>query len=220
METKLHLPEITGTSWRALKSQIWVLAGLYIAYTIISFIINIFTMPASPQGDLFRFTPLMGAGSLAMLFISGLFMLGYVKNLFQTLDGQEPRFSAYGRQASKILTFIVCMLLYSLIVSVGFVLFIIPGIYLALRLQFATAFIVEENTGILESLKMSWRITRGHMGKLFLLAVLETALVILGMLVFLIGIFVAVPLVLMMYCYTYRQLYPNPLRLDTTPEAF
>ena len=49
-----------------------------------------------------------------------------------------------------------------IIVVFGICLFIIPGIYLALRLQFFTAFIVEEDTGIIESLKRSWEITRGQ----------------------------------------------------------
>ena len=212
METKFQLSEVVGTSWKAVKSQIWVLVGLFVAYTIIAGIIQTFIMPSQPQAGMNIFTPRLGIGWLVSLVISGLFILGYLKNLFQTLDGQEPQFSAYGQQARKLLTYILSYFLFALIVGIGLVLFIIPGIYLAIRLQFFPAFIVEENEGIVESLKMSWSITRGNVGKLFLLGVVMFALILLGLVVLLIGVFVAIPLVYMMYCYTFRKLYPNPLQ--------
>ena len=100
--------------------------------------------------------------NLISCIISCIFALGYMKNIFQALDGEEPQFSAYGQQARKIITYFVANLFMGIIVVFGICLFIIPGIYLALRLQFFTAFIVEEDTGIIESLKRSWEITRGH----------------------------------------------------------
>lgn len=218
METKFQLSEVVGTSWKAVKSQIWVLVGLLVAYTIIAGIIQTFIMPSQPQAAPV-FTPRLGIGWLISLVISGLFMLGYLKNLFQTLDGQEPQFSAYGQQARKLLTYILSYFLFMLIVVIGLVLFIIPGIYLALRLQFFIAFIVEENAGIVESLKMSWAITKGNTGKLFLLALLMFAILLLGVIVLIIGIFVAAPLVYMMYCYTFRKLYPNPLQAGSVGAA-
>ena len=107
--------------------------------------------------------------NLISCIISCIFALGYMKNIFQALDGEEPQFSAYGQQARKIITYFVANLFMGIIVVFGICLFIIPGIYLALRLQFFTAFIVEEDTGIIESLKRSWEITRGQGMPLFML---------------------------------------------------
>ncbi len=92
------------------------------------------------------------------------------------------------------------------IVLAGFLFFIIPGIYLALRLQFFQAFIIEENAGIIESLHKSWEITRGQVLPLFILALVMIGIMILGCILFGIGIFVAVPLIYMMYGYVFRKL--------------
>ena len=88
----------------------------------------------------------------------------------------------------------------------GLGLLIIPGIYLALRLQFFTAIIVEEDGGILESLRRSWEITKGQAMPLFLVFLTMVGISIVGFLLFIVGIFVAIPLTYMMYAYTYRKL--------------
>lgn len=75
--------------------------------------------------------------NLISCIISCIFALGYMKNIFQALDGEEPQFSAYGQQARKIITYFVANLFMGIIVVFGICLFIIPGIYLALRLQFS-----------------------------------------------------------------------------------
>lgn len=214
METKFQISEVVTTSWKAVKSQIWVLVGLFVGYTILSMIISSFTTPPTPANPYDMPWGRFGIAYLISLIIGGLFMLGYLKNLFQTLDGIEPQFSAYGQQAGKIVTYILMALLYGIIVTVGFIFFIIPGIYFAIRLQFAPAFIVQENSGVIDSLKMSWNITKGNIGQLFLLWLAMTGICILGFIVLIIGIFVAVPVVYMMYCYTFRKLYPEPLALQ------
>lgn len=215
MEAKFQISEVLATSWKALKSQIWVLVGLLIGYTIISGIISSFTSPSDPM-DFFSIRSIIGW--IIALIIGGLFSMGYIKNLFQTLDGIEPQFSAYGQQAPKLLTFIIANIIYSIIVIVGLIIFIIPGIYLAIRLQFFMAFIVQENAGIMESLRMSWNITKGNAMQLFLLSLAMIGITIVGLILLIVGIFVAVPLCYMMYCYVFRKLYANPLQL-TTEEA-
>ena len=135
-----------------------------------------------------------------------IFSLGYMKNIFQALDGEEPQFSAYGQQTKNIITYFLASLITGFVVLAGFLFFIIPGIYLALRLQFFQAFIIEENAGIIESLHKSWEITKGQVLPLFILALVMIGILILGCILFGIGIFVAVPLIYMMQCYTFRKL--------------
>jgi len=143
MEPKFMISEVFGTSWKHTKSQIWVLVGLFIGFSILSMIVTLFSMPA--QGSIVGRVIVQ----IVSLLISCIFMLGYVKNIFQALDGEEPQFSAYGQQSRKIITYLIANILFSIAVCIGTVLLIIPGIYLYLRLQFFTAFIVEEDCGII-----------------------------------------------------------------------
>ncbi|WP_279136119.1 hypothetical protein [Parabacteroides johnsonii] len=200
MEPKFMISEVFGTSWKHTKSQIWVLVGLFIGFSILSMIVTLFSMPA--QGSIVGRVIVQ----IVSLLISCIFMLGYVKNIFQALDGEEPQFSAYGQQSRKIITYLIANILFSIAVCIGMVLLIIPGIYLYLRLQFFTAFIVEENCGIIESLQKSWNITQGQTLPLFLLLLTMIGTAIVGCILFFVGFFVAVPLIYMMQCYTFRKL--------------
>ena len=200
MEPKFMISEVFGTSWKHTKSQIWVLVGLFIGFSILSMIVTLFGMPA--QGSIVGRVIVQ----IVSLLISCIFMLGYVKNIFQALDGEEPQFSAYGQQSRKIITYLIANILFSIAVCIGMVLLIIPGIYLYLRLQFFTAFIVEEDCGIIESLQKSWNMTQGQTLPLFLLLLTMIGTAIVGCILFFVGFFVAVPLIYMMQCYTFRIL--------------
>ena len=200
MEPKFMISEVFGTSWKHTKSQIWVLVGLFIGFSILSMIVTLFGMPA--QGSIVGRVIVQ----IVSLLISCIFMLGYVKNIFQALDGEEPQFSAYGQQSRKIITYLIANILFSIAVCIGTVLLIIPGIYLYLRLQFFTAFIVEEDCGIIESLQKSWNMTQGQTLPLFLLLLTMIGTAIVGCIFFFVGFFVAIPLIYMMQCYTFRKL--------------
>lgn len=165
MEPKFMISEVFGTSWKYTKSQIWVLVGLFIGYFILSSIISLFGMPA--QGSMVGKIIV----NLISAVISSAFMLGYIKNLFQTMDGEEPQFSAYGQQSRKIFTYLIASIIMGIAVAIGIFLLIVPGIYLAIRLQFYSAYIVEEDCGIIESLQKSWDLTKGQGMPLFFITV-------------------------------------------------
>jgi uncharacterized membrane protein len=201
MERKIFISETVKAAWKALKAQIWILVGLVIGYTIISLLLSLF-QPAS----IASITISGIAVCIVGLLFSLVFELGYLKNLFQALDGDEPQFSAYGQQSRRIFTYFLASILYAVVVCVGLALFIVPGIYLGLRLQFYAMSIVEEDAGIVSSLKRSWEITKGHGGRLFLLLLVCTGFALLGVIAFVIGIFVVYPLIGLMTCHVFRKL--------------
>lgn len=210
MKPTFTISETFKVSWKCLKEQIWILVGLFIGYTIISGLLQVF-MPQATPGDPFAiFTPTSLIVMLIATIFSSVFNLGYIKNMFQALDGIEPQFSAYGQQARKILTYIITNIILVILVFIGIMLLIIPGFYLGLRLQFAFCFIVEEDAGIIDSLKKSWEITNGQVWLLFLLTLVMIGIVIIGFLLLGVGIFIAYPLIILMQCYVFRKLN-NPV---------
>lgn len=200
MEERINIAEILSASWNALKSQIWILVGLLVGMIILISVFSMLLMPSMKT-----ITGILIA-DVIMLVIGLVFRLGYVKNLFQALDGEEPQFSAYGQQARKIGTYFVAEVLFSLVVIVGLALLVIPGIYLMLRLMFFETLIVDEDAGILESLRRSWQLTEGQVMPLFLLFLVILGLTLLGLLLLGVGIFITWPLAMMMVCYAFRRL--------------
>lgn len=201
MDKKIVISEILKASWKSLIAEIWLLVGLVIGYVIIALFLSLFI--TDPKEGI-------GATNIAIIALSCIFSLiftlGYTKNLFQALDKDEPQFSAYGRQSLKILTYLIAYILFFIIVSIGIALLIVPGIYLALRLQFFQAAIVDENTGIIDSFKRSWEITKGQVLPLFLLQLIMIGISLIGMIALGAGIFVAIPFTGLIYCCTFRKL--------------
>ncbi len=208
MNSTFQISEVFQSSWKYVKTQIWVLAGLLIGMCLISLVINLFTIPL--QDSVFG----MLIAYLISLIISAVFCIGYTKNMFQTMDGDEPQFSAYLQNFPKIINMLVANILMSIIVCVGLCIFVLPGIYLYLRLQFFVQFIVDEDAGIIDSLNRSWKVTKGKEMSLLLLALTEIFIFIIGAILFGIGLFIAIPVNFMMNCYVYRKL--NRLK---APEA-
>ncbi len=210
MSTKFNISEVFKTSWKHTIENIWVLVGLLVGMSIISFTINVFSMPAADS--------YIGSfiATAISVFIAMLFNLGYTKNLFQALDGEEPQFSAYGQQSRKIFTYFIANIIYTILISIGLLFLLLPGIYLAIRLQFFIMFIVEEDAGIIESLKRSWEITKGQGLPLFMLFLAMLAILLIGLIIFFIGIFLALPLIMMMQCYVYRKLNSPLQHLEET----
>jgi len=202
MIRKFVLLDVFKVAWKKYISQIWILTGLIIGCVIVNLALNLY-IPPPQHGN-------MSAAGLALalfsLVFSLLFSLGYTKNIFQTLDGEEPQFSAYGQEIRKIITLFLTGLIYAVTVVLGIALLLFPGFYLAIRFQFFYASIVEEDTGIISSLKRSWEITKGQEKPLFILLFAEIAIAILGLIVFIIGIFVTIPLIGLMNCYVFRKL--------------
>lgn len=114
MEPKFIISEVFSTAWKGTKSQLWILAGLLIGYCILSFTLTAFAMPM--QSSII--------GKIIVNVISALFSiifsLGYMKNIFQALDEEEPQFSAYGQQTKNIITYFLASLITGFVVLAGF----------------------------------------------------------------------------------------------------
>ena len=88
-----------------------------------------------------------------------------------TIENSKKNYWAFIPRFMVFLKFIIASLIYYLLITIGFIFFIYPGIVFLLRLQFYKYYIVEYNAGIIESFKASWNITTNEKIKLFFLAV-------------------------------------------------
>jgi len=202
MKEKIVYSDLIKVAWKGLISQIWLLTGLIIGFTIILSLLLLFSVPG--KGETISIS-----GIIILLFcvlLSGLFSLGFLKNILQALDEEEPQFSAYGQASGKLFSFLLGYLLFSIAVTIGFALFILPGVYLFLRLQFFFASMVDEETGLIVSFQRSWQITKNHTLQLFVVMLLQALAILIGLIALGIGIFVAVPMITLLYGYAYRKL--------------
>ena len=93
-----------------------------------------------------------------------------------------------------------------LVVTIGFLLLILPGIYLSVRWYLFPWVLVDKGVGPFEALRQSWEMTRGSFWNLFLLGFLLCVINILGTMALLIGLLVTIPLSIVAVGHVYRQL--------------
>ena len=134
------------------------------------------------------------------------FTIGQFRVLLMFLAEKKPEYADLFREGKLLLSYWVGSLLYGLVVFVGFILLIVPGIILATRLQFWTYVMVNKQCGPVAALKESWRITRGSLINIILFNLLSVAVVFLGILALGVGVLVAIPVTLLATTFVYGKL--------------
>jgi len=133
-------------------------------------------------------------------FLGGVFMFGLRRSLGQPVKF-EDLFSQYGRA----LPIAALALLQSLATFLGFLLLIVPGIYLSFALALALPLKVERDLPIMECLATSVRLVNRKFLGVVGLSLISAGLMVLGFLS-LIGWIWTVPWVMLIFAITYRQL--------------
>ncbi len=103
---------------------------------------------------------------------------------------------------------------YGIIVAIGTILFIIPGIWLAVRLWYAPLLAATQGATFGEAIKGSWQITRGHFWELFLMGLTMIGISILGVCACFVGVFFAEVIIEFMLVVSFFILKP-----EDTPEG-
>jgi hypothetical protein len=115
--------------------------------------------------------------------------IGFIVISLKIYNKQKVEFNELFLNYKYFLNYFLAKMIYFILIFLGFILLIIPGIIIGLRLQFFNYLIFEKNFNIIESFKTSWKITKGSTLKLFLLSIILTLINLLGLLFFLLDYF-------------------------------
>lgn len=134
------------------------------------------------------FSTLFSIGSLVGLALQAFFQVGLVRLNLAAARGQTPELSQVFSGGSRFLPMLGAMLLHMILVSVGMMLLVVPGIVLLLGLGMYPYFVVEREMAPVEALKASWELTTGHKGKLFVLGLYAFGVALLGFVACCVGV--------------------------------
>jgi len=218
MSTNFTIGNVLNLGWKLFIKNGFVFLGLFIAYQIISrvisslFDIGIDSVALTQAKSLDEISQIVMGGINSQFYISLLvsmilgacFSVIFVKVLLDAVDENELKFYF---NLKKVVNLFFANLLCMLIVSLGVVAFILPGLYFFLRFQFYEYFIVDKNCNAIDALKESWRITGNQSLSLFGLFFVFIGICILGLLAFIVGIFAAIPLCYVLQMIAYRLLF-------------
>lgn len=173
-------------AWQIFKEKWQVILGLAIAGFLIQYV------PAQIVG------PYDGSTQSAFYFVMQLVMM--VLNFLVAMVWIHAYIKLSRREEITIESiksilplapkYLAGVLLTGLIVVVGLILFIIPGLYFALKYAYVPYLIIDKEMGPLEAMRASAKITDGVKGNLFVLMLALVGINILGLLALVVGIVV------------------------------
>ena len=193
--------EVIVFGFNKAKENISFFIGLFVIWAVITIILTAFQNSLNANKQYL----INLVFNLLYWVINSIFSLGFVNIMLKFVDGVKPKFKDL-YYTTKLFNFILASFIKMVIVIGGLLLFIIPGIIFSIKLQFVEYFIVDKKMDALDAIKASWELTKGVKLNLFLLGFLLGLINLLGLLCFLVGLVITVPLSMVANAYVYRKL--------------
>jgi hypothetical protein len=187
------LPE-AGRSYSIGWKVIWVyfveLLVVSIVYAVLSGPISFFQWRV--QHFEWFMVPLVMFGIIYGIFVAG--PIGYGMNwvFLKAIRGERleirDMFVVFQKNYWNA---VVANVVVGVIVGLGFVMLVIPGIIFACRLAFVPYLVVDRGMDVMDALRVSWDMTRGYGWQIFFMGVLAFFIVIGGLALIIVGVFVS-----------------------------
>jgi membrane-anchored glycerophosphoryl diester phosphodiesterase (GDPDase) len=222
--------------WELAKKHGLLLACFFLVFNIITNVISTFELPAGYWSDyvyaiqhqnvqtiqnvVANGEVYSGKSTLLSLLIAVLgiiFSVGITNTILQLTKGTmtSVSFNGYNVPIMTYVKYFVVILITGLIILVGLVLCIIPGIYFAVRLNYATCYIIDNpDAGIGESINASWNMTKNNFWSVLGLNISCIGIAILGLLCCCIGYFFSAAFIGLIQASAYYTLLKN-INTDT-----
>lgn len=150
----------------------------------------------------------MGAfGSILFSAAAAPFYAGYGIVAFNLLSGKNLEFSDFFKGFNYFLPLFLAGLATGILVSLGFVLLVLPGIYLAVCYMFVTLLIIDNRMEFWDAMETSRKVVSKNWLAVFILACALFAVNLLGMLALVVGLLVTVPVTACAAAVAYKEVF-------------
>ena len=151
---------------------------------------------ARNQGSVFN--------QLAMQVVSIFISLGVTRFALNLVSGRPFGIAQIFGEGDKLLRGIGVSILLGLMVVVGLIFLIVPGIWLGLKYGQAMNALVDRNCGVIDAFKYSAKITEGHKAKLMSLGFAAMGIILAGLIALVVGLVFAYPVAGLAWVLGYR----------------
>ncbi len=202
--------------WQAMKSHflLFFLAVLVLAAFLLPF--NTYD-----EGDRGRDSGLLALIETAyMLLLYPVIQYGADMLFLRGVRGDEVKVNSLFDGFRNYINVVLAALLVLGLVGIGVVVFVIPGLYVACRLVFVGYLVMDEGLDPIAAVEASWRLTRGHALKIFLLGLVSIFVFFGGLMLLLVGAFPATMWIKASFASLYLAITNQPLaRPADAPET-
>ncbi len=213
MHKTFSIGEALSFAWKKIGSNL----GVFIPSSLVILLLGVlsnFNQVLISQDELLISISINLFFTVVSLFLS----LGFLRISLDAYDNKELKFATLFSQAKVLPVVLGAFIIYTISVIGGFILLIIPGIYVAYRLYFYDIFIVDKKMGVIDSLSASWKVMKGNVLKIFLLLVIVTIINIAGALALVVGLLFTIPIAPLATVYAYKKIIEGEEKDDNQEE--
>lgn len=200
-------------SFHLYKKYLSFIIGIAVTYYVLAIIPQVYLMLYSPEEPSLQLQILSIALTVFQLFLS----LGFYKIILLLIDDRYVEVADLFNSITPFPAYFMAYLLYMIAVVVGLFLFVLPGIFIAIRFQFYPYYLLEDTHSTITALQKSYYQTEHLTLELFLFGAVVVVLNILGALFFGIGIILTYPLTTMATAVIYKHLSSGVTVIPSTP---
>lgn len=194
--------------WRAFMARPLFWVGVQLVVVVIQVVFEGLGQAVAPD-------PLEASfmGSLISLIISlvayGIWArltMGYIYMSLKAVDGGVPVFNDLLAKGHLFWRYLGASILFSIGVSIGALLLIIPGLYLLICFGLFGYGMVDREVAVMDSFKLASRLTEGYRWQLLGLGLVFVVINVVAMIPFFLGLLVSVPFTMLTGAFVYRHL--------------
>ena len=188
----INMSEYLSRAWTLLKSDFWSIAGVYLL-----FLLMVIAIGAIP-----------GVGYISWVF-TGVFTGGFWVFMLKKIRGEDAEVADLfaGFKQPRFVPLLLAGLIASVLVMVGLIFCILPGIYLSIAYLFAFPLAADQGLEAWDAMECSRRVVSRCWWVWLGFAILLGLLAVAGLLALCIGIVVTAPLTMLAQGYAYEDIF-------------
>ena len=198
----ISIKDVLKKGWLNTKSNLLFLASATFVYLVLSIILD---KASKGPNSFFIF---IASTIISMLFSIGMYRIG-----LKIEEGKEPEIEYFKATPQVFLSMLWSGIITGVLVLLGLILLIIPGIIVAVRLSMTSYVLLDKNLGGWQAVKESLRMTKGYGLKLFLVGISFIVIAIVSIIPLGLGLFVSIPFIYI----TGTVIYKIIAKSDTEP---
>lgn len=212
--TRIDMGDVMNEAFRIFKSEMGLLVGVNLFVIVISAVLGQVVKNMNPP--LVQNFEVLGivAGVVLQLSVNVVDMflgIGQTILVLNVVIGRKASFSDVFSGGPYFWRILGGSIIFGLMVGIGMVFLIVPGIILALMFGQFYNLIVDRDMGLMQSLEVTRQLTAGNKGTLLVLALVSIGIGILGVFACVIGVLFAIPYIQVMGIVAYRRMAGLPI---------